>query len=236
MARFTGFLSRLRRRVFYFDSARWMTVRRDFANFYALRTAAMLGIPFATAAALANTRELGLSETEADEDLFQLLYTDEIASSFGQLVFASIDNFGDYGLLLYLMIAYALGFKKHFWQCWRVWLVAQPVLLLGQQLLGGHRPVDRPGPEWIPFGGSGSHAISGHALVGAIPFLLLAQRSRGWKRWLFYAISLLPACGRLFRAAHFPSQVMLGWCLAYTAARAVLQTDVEKPEPTPATI
>ncbi len=102
----------------------------------------------------------------------------------------------------------------------RGYLVGAPPLYYLQQLTGGGRPGELEGSSWQPF--EGNHGISGHAFMGAVPFLTAARQADG--RWLkagAIALSLLPAWARLEEAEHFPSQVALGWLLAWEATGAV---------------
>ncbi|MGH8458092.1 MAG: phosphatase PAP2 family protein, partial [Nevskiales bacterium] len=123
-------------------------------------------------------------------------------------------------------------YKDYAWQILRGVLVAEPVLWLGQRMLGSHRPDNdgqHPGisSAWNFF--NDNHGISGHAVLGAIPFLLLAKEAQGSWKWFWYALSVLPAVARLFTGAHFPSQILLGWCLGYAATVAIMAARQNRP-------
>jgi membrane-associated phospholipid phosphatase len=62
--------------------------------------------------------------------------------------------------------------------------------------------------------------------MGALPFITAAKMSDrlGWKvTW--YAASTLAPLSRAADGAHYPSQVALGWGMAFLAASAVHSTD-----------
>ncbi len=114
----------------------------------------------------------------------------------------------------------------------RGYLVGAAPLLLAQYT-GGSRPKERPEGDgdgddysslWII--GSDTNGASGHAFIGAVPFITAAKMTDsipakiGW-----YALSTLPAWSRVHTGAHYPSQVLLGWGLAYFASEAVRRTE-----------
>jgi hypothetical protein len=114
----------------------------------------------------------------------------------------------------------------------RAYLVGAPPLYYLQQLTGGGRPGEPDGSHWRPF--EGNHGISGHAFLGAVPFLTAARGTEN--RWLkagAVALSLLPAWSRLEEAEHFPSQVALGWFLAWEATGAVAGSERRRVEVLP---
>jgi membrane-associated phospholipid phosphatase len=64
--------------------------------------------------------------------------------------------------------------------------------------------------------------VSGHSFIGAVPFLSAAKMADNlWLKAGFYAASALPALSRINDYDHYPSQVFLGWWLAYLGASAV---------------
>lgn len=104
-------------------------------------------------------------------------------------------------------------------------LVGAPVLLLSQSLTGASRPNETGhSSDWTPF--QDDNGVSGHAFMGAIPFLTAAKMSKNrWAKAGFYAGSLLPGLSRITDDRHYPSQVFLGWTLAYVATSSVAQTE-----------
>ena len=107
----------------------------------------------------------------------------------------------------------------------RAMLAGAPTLLITQYLTGGSRPYETGhGSDWRPF--NDDNGVSGHAFMGAIPFLTAAKMSdNGWVKAGFYTASVLPGLSRITDDRHYPSQVFLGWTLAYVATSAIAQTE-----------
>lgn len=100
-------------------------------------------------------------------------------------------------------------------------VVGLPLLWTVQRVLGADRPsADFPAPDWKPF--RKDHAASGHAFIGAVPWLT-AARAAGLHRWrpALWAGSWLSGWSRLHDRKHYLSQVWLGWFLAWQAVVAV---------------
>ncbi len=107
----------------------------------------------------------------------------------------------------------------------RGFLVGAPPLVLMQHLTGGSRPGEtNESSEWHPL--RDNNGISGHSFMGALPFITAAKMTerRGLKT-LYYAASTIEPLSRMNDNAHYPSQVVLGWWMAYLAASAVDATD-----------
>ena len=103
----------------------------------------------------------------------------------------------------------------------RVFIVATPVTYGGTWLLGGDRPKNGNGSAWQPRRWV-QKGISGHAMAGAIPFLVMAgMTSNPYGQAALYVCSGLTAWSRVDSQSHYPSQVFLGWWLAYLGVRAV---------------
>lgn len=100
-------------------------------------------------------------------------------------------------------------------------VVGLPMLWVVQRTLGADRPsADAPTPNWQPL--RTDHAASGHAFIGAVPWLN-AARAAGLHRWrpLLLAVSALSGWSRLNDRKHYLSQVWLGWFIAWQAVSAV---------------
>jgi len=109
----------------------------------------------------------------------------------------------------------------------RAYLVGTPTMLLSQNLIGAGRP-DNPEATscWQPF--RNAHGVSGHAFVGAIPLITLAQMSDNfWLKAGFYTCSTFTAWSRFNDNKHYFSQVLLGWYFAYLSCRAVSKTEYQ---------
>lgn len=107
--------------------------------------------------------------------------------------------------------------------------VGLPALWVVQRGLGADRPsADFPTPDWQPL--RTDHAASGHAFMGAVPWLT-AARAAGLHRWrpLLLAGSWLAGWSRLNDRKHYLSQVWLGWFIAW---QAVTATDYRGQAPT----
>lgn len=99
-------------------------------------------------------------------------------------------------------------------------VVGLPLLWTVQRVLGADRPsADAPTPDWQPF--RTDHAASGHAFIGAVPWLT-AARAAGLHRWrpALLAGSWLSGWSRLHDRKHYLSQVWLGWFIAWQAVAA----------------
>jgi hypothetical protein len=110
----------------------------------------------------------------------------------------------------------------------RALLVGAPSLLAVQYLTGGGRPSDiQDQSYWKPF--HNSKGASGHAFMGAVPFLVLAGMTDDpLAKCLFYACSPWSGISRINDNVHYLSQVWLGWWMAYLACDAVKKTEKEK--------
>jgi len=116
------------------------------------------------------------------------------------------------------------------WSCQtlRAAAVGAPPLLLSQWALGAARPDTRPyGSQWKPF--TDTNAVSGHAFIGALPFITAAKMShRPIMKITFYALSALPAWSRVNDQRHYLSQALLGWWFAYLSCDSVAKTELTK--------
>jgi membrane-associated phospholipid phosphatase len=224
--------------VFSYVAPRWdyapelrESIVQDYVNFYATDNLLALGAAFGVGAAVANT--------SADARLYDALHenltrtpSDEYAEYLHGHRFLG-DGF--YLLPFYATLAIAgngLGDEPLVpvvgdWgeRSFRAILVGAPPLLATQYITGGSRPGEQPwASNWQPF--QDVNGVSGHAFMGAVPFISAAKMSDHllWKA-AFYTASLVPGMSRITDHAHYPSQVFLGWMLAYVAATAVDQTD-----------
>jgi len=110
----------------------------------------------------------------------------------------------------------------------RAFAVGAPPLLLVQAATGASRPGETTAEsDWVPF--RDSNGASGHAFMGAIPFLVAADmtESRLWSG-LWYTGSVMCAVSRVNDDDHYLSQVILGWCLAEIASEAVNLTQAKE--------
>ena len=116
--------------------------------------------------------------------------------------------------------AYELLFKSG-----RAFAIGTIPLHTMKQLTGGSRPIyTKRSSYWKPF--TLRHGVSGDTYTGAILFITLAKMvESNYLKALFYGISTLNGIGRINDGYHYPSQVFLGWMMAYAACDAVDHTD-----------
>jgi hypothetical protein len=104
-----------------------------------------------------------------------------------------------------------------------------PELLFLQYLLGGSRPNESPlGSHWHPF--ADNNGVSGHAFMGAIPFLTAAKMTdRPLLKGSLFVGSWLAGASRITDNNHYLSQVVMGWTIAAVAVGAVHETETGIP-------
>jgi hypothetical protein len=109
-------------------------------------------------------------------------------------------------------------------RCLRSVLVGGPPVLFLQAATGASRPGESSSEsDWKPF--QDSNGVSGHSFVGALPFVNAAKMTDDpWLKGGLYAVSTLPAWSRVNDDAHYTSQAVIGWWMAYLAASAVDDT------------
>ena len=208
--------------------ALWQVVRDDQRRFYCRAVGVRFGIVLFLASVLANT-----SLDQAVRDWCQARRDH---ASLAESIHAVTKQFGQAGNILAgaggaALIGLAAGCPGAAavgtWgtKMLRALAVAAPPLFIGQRLLGGSRPVEHNNQ---PERGSAwrfcrdSNAISGHAMAGALPFLVAADMmSHPAAQAVLYACSGLTAVSRINSDSHYLSQIILGWWLAWLAARTV---------------
>jgi hypothetical protein len=105
----------------------------------------------------------------------------------------------------------------------RALAVGAPTVGLLQVGLGADRPL-ADDSRWHPF--RSNKSVSGHAFVGAVPFLTAASMTDSYAlKALLIAGSLGPAWSRIHDDDHYLSQALLGWAIAYLSVRSVNQTE-----------
>ncbi len=208
------------------DSGR--RVRADHASYYSRGTIYNLALGIAAAAPLANT--------SADQDVRDWWQSDmRTTSSDGHAAFWKAFGEGQFVIPAMVCLGLAGGMLDDspvFSACGtlgdratRAYLVGGPPVLLMQVLLGASRPgAGDYNSHWKPF--DASNAVSGHAFVGAVPFITAAQMTENRAaRAFLYLGSTCTAWSRINDDAHFLSQAVLGWYMAYLACRSVEAVD-----------
>ncbi len=208
-------------------------VRSDLGNFYTLENIPWVIGGLGLGAWMANT--------ELDQDIldhFQDNVTFASSDELGEFV-SEYKFFGE-GYFLLPIYAGSAIVGKHFltdhpralrvgeWgdRSLRAVLLGTPPLLISQRLLGGSRPGEnREASEWQPFGDN--NAVSGHAFMGAIPFLTAMQMTDDYRaKAAWFVVSTLPAVSRITDNGHFPSQAFLGWGLACLATQSISKSEL----------
>lgn len=107
----------------------------------------------------------------------------------------------------------------------RIFAVGAPPLYALQWATGASRPGETSaGSDWKPF--QDYNGVSGHAFVGAIPFLAAADMVESpLAKGTLYVCSTFVGFSRMTDDAHYPSQIFLGWYLAWASSLAVSRTE-----------
>jgi hypothetical protein len=186
---------------------------------------------FGVAAVVANTR--------MDED-FQDYYQREVRSSTSNHIakYAKMFGEGSYVIPTFAVMGVA-GRCLEGWPVagtageWgdrvtRAYLIGGPPMLLMQKVTGSSRPEEvEADSRWRPW--KDSNGVSGHAFIGAVPFITAAQMVENpWAKGLFFACSFMPAWSRVNDDNHYLSQAGAGWWMAYLACRAVNTTETKQ--------
>ena len=200
----------------------------DLRNYYSWSSTADLLLGIAAGSLLANT--------SMDQD-FQDWYQDDVRSQ-GTDDFCDFwKGFGDGRIVIPACAGLALAGEifdhtrcgsvagELGWRTTRAYLVGAPPMLFMQACLGGSRPGEtRFESRWRPF--EDTNSVSGHAFVGAVPFITAAKMTdnRLLKAGL-YLCSTFTAWSRVDHDRHYLSQACLGWWMAYLACGAVDNTE-----------
>lgn len=212
----------------------------DYAEFYTVRNMSYLGSGLAAGALLANT--------SADTDI-RNWYQEDVRSRSTDKFAKSARLTGEVAIACPVFAgAWLLGLigeNNHVTGVIGEWgnrslrsvLVGGPPMLAFQQILGSGRPGDGVGSDRTPL--KEGHGVSGHAFIGAIPFLSAAEMvdNRVLKS-LLYAGSTLAGLSRVNDDQHYASQVLLGWWIAYLAETSVDRSETHRRvlEPVPVVI
>ena len=211
-------------------SRAWHQVARDYRNFYACDSLTCLAGALGAGAIMANT---GFDQTMQDA-----WGTGVDPTGLGTF-FSGCKDIGEgrYSLPIF-GAAYATGLvfeNSHVadavgeWggRSLRMFVVGAPPLYALQWATGASRPKDYSGGSyWTPF--NDNNGVSSHAFVGAIPFLAAADMVESpLLKGTLYVCSTFVGFSRMTDEAHYPSQIFLGWYLAWASSRAVSQTEMQ---------
>ncbi len=200
----------------------------DQYNLYTRKNIISFGLAIGAVAPLANS---------AMDGNFRNFYQNEVRNRWTNDISEVTRSFGDayYAVPFYLMLNLLERPEPggeptdlYTWsnRCLRCTVFGAPPLLITQAMLGATRP-ERGDSHWDFF--AASNSASGHAFVGATPFLVAASMSeRPMTRYTFIAMSTLPGLSRINDDAHYLSQVILGWWLSYLTVNAINTTDMQR--------
>lgn len=196
----------------------------DYCNYYDRGTMAKLAYGLVLGSVLANT--------SMDQDV-QDWYQDDVRS-------ADTDNFAQFWKTfgegqIFIPAFACLAFAGRMTADWpllgtagqfsarttRAYVVGAPPMLFMQYMLGASRPGETGhSSHWEPF--QDTNSVSGHAFVGAVPFITAARMTDNvFLKSGLYACSTLTGFSRINDDRHYLSQVILGWWMAYLACEAV---------------
>jgi len=208
----------------------WNDIKRDYCNFFSEDNALWFGNYFVAAGILANS---GLDKTIRDN------WQQEIRSTRSDRFFQPFNVIGGYSYHYVPLYLVCMGFgswrensiyanKIYLWgyRSLRTIIVGTIPQLVLAKTLGPGRPIKNQPSKWQPF--KYSVGVSGHTFSGAIPFINAAfiVETPVLKGALF-VLSTFPGLARINFDAHYTSQVLLGWSLAFLSANAVYNTDMQ---------
>jgi hypothetical protein len=208
----------------------WADIWQDHLNYYSWETLGPSLVMFGAGAAIANT--------SVDQN-FRNWWQRDVHTDGLREVALDIRNFGEGAYVIPGSVAVWLagemlgnmpgGPALARWggRTTRSIAVGFPMLLLMQLATGGSRPIEADEhthpSHWKFF--QDNNGVSGHAFIGAIPFLTAAQLVENpWAKGTLLAGSTLVGMSRIETDSHYLSQVILGWWMAYIATSAVERT------------
>ncbi len=205
---------------------------QDYWYFYSSQSLVCLGLAVGAAAVLANS--------SLDED-FRTWFQDNVATDPDDWRYAKLSG-ETWVVASVLLGTWAIDewappygiFRERLWtpelgdwsrQSLRALLVGVPVIGVLQYATGASRPGESEhGSDWRPF--EDHNGVSGHTFIGAVPFLVAAKRADGFLlKSAYFVGSGLAGYSRINDDAHYLSQVILGWSIAYLSVEATQLTE-----------
>lgn len=219
------------------DSSISATISDDYGNFYSHDRLIRLGIAFGVGGIMANTN-IDMNIRNWYQDKVRNDQTNSWASTTTTDLAFDAKFFGEWKYTVPVaLLAAGVNYVDSDtavgnWgaNASRAYIAGLPAMWFMQGALGATRPGDRPeGSSWTtPFGHA--NGISGHSFVGAVPFLTVAAMNpdNAWIRYPAYLASAAAGWSRINDDKHFPSQVFLGWYMAWEAVGSVMDTNTQK--------
>ncbi|MFM9059497.1 MAG: phosphatase PAP2 family protein [Planctomycetaceae bacterium] len=203
-------------------------VLEDYRNFYSCEGLVCLTAAFGAGALMANTgfdtTMQGAWQRGVEPTQFGTFFSD--CKVIGEGKYA-LPIFGAAAVTGLIFEGNAAGDVVGEWgsRTLRMFVVGAPPLYALQWATGASRPAEQAGSQWHSF--ADNNGVSGHAFVGAIPFLAAADMVESpLLKGTLYVCSTFVGFSRMTDNAHFPSQVFLGWYLAWASSRAVSATEM----------
>jgi hypothetical protein len=203
---------------------------RDYKDFYWSDNLLCVGVAIAIAAPLANT-----NADQAIRNWYQR------GAGQSNVANSTADVFRAFGAYQYAVPVYVtFAFSEYLfpecgplntlgdfsWRSLRAMAVGAPTVGVLQYGLGSGRPDNANDSYWHPF--RAHDGVSGHAFVGAIPFLTASSMTDNpVLEALLIAGSFGPAWSRIQTDDHYLSQVLLGWSIAYLSVQSVNLTECQ---------
>lgn len=211
-------------------------VANDYRSFYASDRLIRMGIVFGVTGVAANTR-LDMNIRNWYQDNVRSTRTDSWSSSKESGVTFNAKFFGEgkYLIPIALLSASVNQFDNDTavgnWgtNVSRAYITGLPTMWVMQYVTGASRPDETPdGSVWRPL--NDNNGVSGHSFIGAVPFLTIAAMNpdNAWVRYPAYLASAAAGWSRINDDKHFPSQVVLGWYMAWEAVDAVFDNNQKK--------
>lgn len=214
------------------------TIADDYRGYYSKGRLTRLGIAFGLGAVAANTN-IDMNIRNWYQDKVRNDQTNSWASKIGDPsgFYAKTFGEGKYMVPVALLAASVNLMDEDTavgnWgaNASRAYIVGLPPMWLMQWTTGAARPGESDtGSSWRPINIQDGHGVSGHSFVGAVPFLTIAYMNpdNGWVKYPAYVASMAAGWSRINDDAHFPSQVALGWYMAYEAVDTVFENNGKK--------
>ena len=204
------------------------TIINDYRAFYSHERLTRMGLGFGAGAIVANT-----NIDRYVQDRYQSGLRNSGTDDFGDA--AKVLGEGKYLIPIALLSAGTKYIDDNSpigaWGAYtsRAYLTGGPAALLMQRVTGGSRPRESENDSrWRPF--DDNNGVSGHAFIGAVPFLTLSRmiEDNDLLKYLAYAGSFLAAWSRVNDDSHYLSQAALGWYMAWESVDAVFASEKKK--------
>ena len=216
------------------------TVADDYSAYYSKDRLTRLGIAFGLGAVAANSN-IDMNLRNAYQDKTRNAQTNSWSSDRTTSLSFNAKFFGEgkYMIPVALLAASVNTFNTDTavgsWgaNTSRAFIVGLPPMWAMQFVTGAARPSHYApeGSAWQPFNDKGyAHGVSGHSFVGAVPFITIAYMNQDnpYIKYPAYLASAAAGWSRINDDAHFPSQVVLGWYMAFEAVDTVFENNQKK--------